>query len=253
MQALMKRLKMTSNFVKGIESFAGHKWDTYTVWSDFVEMAAISLSNTVYTRQRDLRNIRYQAIANKYSKNELEVFHKIFIDLVMDLEENPRDVLGEAFMELELGDKWKGQFFTPYSLANVMTNSIFTKEFIQKKVDDKGFVKLTDNSGCGGGVNMIAAFNHIRELGFNPQQMLVLEGVDVDHKACCMSYVQLSLLGANAVIRQRNGLAPSAMPDVDTWFTPFYILHGWKFKSILDDVVRDTRPVGDGNGQISFI
>lgn len=246
---------MMNNFAKGIKSFAGHKWDTYTVWSDFVEMAAISLSNTVDIRRRDFRNVRYQAIANKYSKNELEIFSKLFADLVMDLEENPRDVLGEAFMELELGDKWKGQFFTPYSLANVMTNSILTKESIQKHVDDKGFAKVTDNSGCGGGVNMIAAFNHVRELGFNPQQMLVLEGVDIDYKACCMSYVQLALLGANAVIRQRDGLAPNSVLDIDTWFTPFYILGAWeqKQKYGIQGRAKGLDFRSDDSGQLGFV
>ena len=68
-----------------------------------------------------------------------------------------------------------------------------------------------------------------------------------------MTYIQLSLLGANAVIRERDGLAPRTEEDTSTWYTPFYILNGWKFKRMLDDMVGDMRPVNDGDGQISFI
>lgn len=32
------------------------------------------------------------------------------------------DVLGEVYMELELGNKWKGQFFTPYHVSQAMAS-----------------------------------------------------------------------------------------------------------------------------------
>ena len=102
---------------------------------------------------------------------------------------------------------------------------------------------------------MIAAFNHVRELGFNPQQMLVLEGVDIDYKACCMSYVQLALLGANAVIRQRDGLAPNSVLDIDTWFTPFYILGAWeqKQKYGIQGRAKGLDFRSDDSGQLGFV
>lgn len=40
----------------------------------------------------------------------------------------------------------------------------------------------------------------------------------------------LSLLGANAIVRQRNAMDDLSYPDNDTWFTPFYILNDWGYR-----------------------
>ena len=243
---------MTSNLVRTFRKFHKYKWDSYTLWSDFIEMAAISIANTADRFQSKNREERYLQISNKYTKNEMTIFSEMMADLVMDLEENPHDVLGEAFMELELGNKWKGQFFTPYPVAYIMAQTTLTKETIQKAVNKNGFVAVNDDA-CGGGVTLIAAFNWIRELGFNPQQMLVIEGSDVDARSCYMSYIQLSLLGANAVIRQRDALDRIDKPDDATWFTPFYILGGWRYKRKSVKQKSDIKTVTDDDGQVSFL
>ena len=243
---------MQSNLLKTFKSLSGYKWDYWTLWTDFIEMMAISISNAVDLKNKDNREERFEDITKKYTSEEMNIFKQIYADLIVDLEMDPRDVLGEIFMELGLGDKWKGQFFTPHSLSRVMTRITLSKEKVQKSIDDKGFVSINEDA-CGGGATLIASFNHIKQLGFNPQEILLIDASDIDRKACYMTYIQLSLLGANAVIRERDGLAPSTKEDTSTWYTPFYILNGWKFKSILDDVVKDKRLVNDGNGQISFI
>lgn len=39
----------------------------------------------------------------------------------MELERNPdQDFLGKMFMQLELGNHWKGQFFTSYNVCHLM-------------------------------------------------------------------------------------------------------------------------------------
>lgn len=243
---------MQSNLLKTFKSLSGYKWDYWTLWSDFIEMMAISISNAVDLRHKDAREERFRDITKKYTSEEMDIFKQMYADLIVDLEMDPRDVLGETFMELGLGDKWKGQFFTPHSLSRVMTTITLSKDKIQKSIDDKGFVSINEDA-CGGGATLIASFNHIRQLGFNPQEILIIDASDIDRRACYMTYIQLSLLGANAVIREREGLAPRTNEDTSTWYTPFYILNGWKFKSILNDVVKDARPVDDGSGQISFI
>ena len=243
---------MQSNLLKTFRSLSGYKWDYWTLWSDFIEMMAISISNAVDSRHKDAREERFRDITKKYTSEEMNIFKQMYADLIVDLEMDSRDILGEIFMELGLGDKWKGQFFTPHSLSSVMTRITLSKDKVQKSIDDKGFVSISEDA-CGGGATLIASFNHIKQLGFNPQEILLIDASDIDRKACYMTYIQLSLLGANAVIRERDGLAPRTKEDTSTWYTPFYILNGWKFKSILDDVVKGKRLVDDSCGQISFI
>ncbi len=243
---------MQSNLLKTFKSLSGYKWDYWTLWTDFIEMMAISISNAVDLRQKDKRDERFRDITRKYTSDEMNIFKQMYADLIVDLEIDPRDVLGEIFMELGLGDKWKGQFFTPHSLSRVMTRITLSKDKIQKCIDDKGFVTINEDA-CGGGATLISSFNHIRQLGFNPQEILLIDASDIDRRSCYMTYIQLSLLGANAVIRERDGLAPRTDEDTSTWYTPFYILHGWGFKSVLDDVFAEMKPIDDCNGQISFI
>jgi hypothetical protein len=40
--------------------------------------------------------------------------------IVQSLEAGLHDCLGQLFMALELGDHWKGQYFTPYEVAYLM-------------------------------------------------------------------------------------------------------------------------------------
>lgn len=242
---------MQSYLLKTFKGLSGYKWDYWTLWTDFIEMMAISISNAVDLRQKDEREERFRDITKKYTSEEMNIFKQMYADLVVDLEMDPRDVLGEIFMELGLGDEWKGQFFTPHSLSKVMTSITLSKDKIQESIDNKGFVSINEDA-CGGGATLIAGFNHIRQLGFNPQEILLIDASDIDRKACYMTYIQLSLLGANAVVRERDGLAPRTKEDTSTWYTPFYILHGWRFRSVIDGSLRYARSVDDG-GQISFI
>lgn len=243
---------MPSNLVKTFKKFQKYKWDSYTLWSDFIEMSALSISIPVDIKQRTRRSKRYLEISNKYTKEELGIFADMLGSLVLDLEENPRDVLGEVFMELELGNKWKGQFFTPYNLAYLMAEQTISKESVEGAAKDKGYFTVIDEA-CGGGVTLMAAFNLVHDMGFNPQNIMVIEGRDIDARSCHMSYVQLSLLGANAVIRQRDALDSLDTPDDEIWFTPFYLMGGWKYRTRVGKLEKDLRTVTDDDGHVSFL
>jgi len=92
--------------------------DVAQVFNDWLEMAAISISNTVDFTHRESREQRYLDIIKSYDKQRQEHFPKMLAHLVLALDEKakttgPEDVLGVIFHELELHDTYKGQFFTP--------------------------------------------------------------------------------------------------------------------------------------------
>jgi len=164
---------------------------------------------------------RYKDILGSYNDKEKEMFPKILGELVMALE-TPGDYLGEVFMELELGNKWKGQFFTPYNLC-LLTASVAIQD-MKDKIREKGFISLNEPA-CGGGAMIIAVAQIMREKGFNPQRQLKVIAQDLDQKAVYMSYVQLSLLGIPAQICHANTLS---LEVFDVWETPFYVINGWR-------------------------
>ena len=57
------------------------------------------------------------------------------------LEANPdQDFLGEMFMGLNLGNHWKGQFFTPYSICWLMSE--ITVADLEARIEQKGWVGI---------------------------------------------------------------------------------------------------------------
>src|ERR1700690_160801 len=66
----------------------------YAVFSDFVEMAALSISNAVDRSRYEAREKRYLDIVKRYSPEEVAQFPKMLHELVEALEAAPHDALG---------------------------------------------------------------------------------------------------------------------------------------------------------------
>lgn len=97
---------------------ACRRHNRWTVWADFVVMAAISISNTVDKSRAEDRTKTYMTLTSKYDQEEMECISRMLAEVVNGLEENPdQDFLGEMFMALELGNEHNGQFFTPYNVC----------------------------------------------------------------------------------------------------------------------------------------
>ena len=43
-----------------------------------------------------------------------------------------QDFLGELFMALDMGNEWRGQFFTPYSVCSLMAAITLTENILYK-------------------------------------------------------------------------------------------------------------------------
>ena len=85
-------------FKKTFRELAPYK-HRYEVFKDFVTMAACSLHNSVH--KDPAREEEYLAIIAGYKKPDQEAFPKLMAHLVMALDEEPRDILGPLYMELE--------------------------------------------------------------------------------------------------------------------------------------------------------
>lgn len=222
-----------------------YRHNLWTVYSDFLEMAAISIRCSVDMIYRSKGEGRYKQIMSNYNEKERFIFPKLLGELTKALE-IPGDYLGEVFMELGLGSKWKGQFFTPYHLC-LLTAQV-SLDGVEDKIKENGFVTLNEPA-CGGGAMVIAVAQVIKEKGFNPQQQLKITAQDLDTKAVHMSYIQLSLLGIPAQICHANTLS---LEVFDVWETPFYVLGGWKYKK-QKEVKNHIKLKTEDSGQISML
>lgn len=212
------------NLIKLIEA-NGYRHSSWQVFSDFVEMAAIGISNTVDLAQRDAREARYLEIVKRYERDEIDRFPQMFAELVMEMEAGPADVLGDVFMEMELSSKWHGQFFTPMPVCQLMAG-MMVDDRMRELIAERGFIRANEPA-CGGGAMIIALATEMKSAGINYQQNLHVVAQDVDFKAVCMAYVQLSLLHIPAVVVHGNTLT---MECRSQWLTPAHVMGGWSWR-----------------------
>jgi len=207
----------------------------WRVWSDFVEMAACAISNSVDRSNYEPREKRYLEIARGYEQSELEQFPKLLACTVQALDQNPeQDFLGDLFQELELSNHWKGQFFTPYNLCKAMAE--ISADGLQDRIKEKGFVTVNDPA-CGAGALLIAFANVTRSRGVNFQRHVLFVAQDIDPTAAYMCYIQLSLLSCPGYVIVGDTLSrPGLHPENDVWYTPMWFVGGWPMRMMAEKI-----------------
>lgn len=220
-------------FERLIRSVAG-RHETWRVFADFCEMAALSFRN-VLPRDEAIE-ARYLRIAERYDAEEIAAFPKMLGCVVSGLESLECDFLGEMFMAMELGNHWKGQFFTPFNLALMMAT------LNAPPADDPRFVNpgyVTVQELCVGAGGMVIAFARaLKDAGVNFQEAMHVHATDVDATAVHMAYVQMTLLHIPAVIVLGNSLS---METREVWRTLNHDLGLWDARLRLRTVVDAVR------------
>ena len=84
----------------------------HQVFEDFVSCSVIAMQNSLQFCEK--REEKYMRIVGRYEKADVSRMAQLLAHVVNGLDETPGDFLGRVFMQLELGDKYRGQFFTPY-------------------------------------------------------------------------------------------------------------------------------------------
>lgn len=235
-------------FIKALMN-ASIRHDKNKVFSDWLEVMSLSLkqvNNRLYGKIDEDIEKEFENIKKQYEKNEWKEIETLYPIMVLAFEYKLGDFLGEIFMEAGLGDKnGKGQCFTPYTLSHLMSQITFTKEEIQKSIDEKGYIGISDCC-CGGGCLLVSAFETVRDLGFNPNtQMLVICG-DLDRRCAEMTYLTLSCLGVPAIVSQHDALK---VEEYDRFETLFYHINRWKYRNSGDD---KKSVVNSGNKQMEL-
>ena len=221
--------------ILGIFESLRYKRDLRSVYSDFLEMTAIAVSNSAeriaMPGRFEEREKRYLSLAKTYKRDELMKFSEVFALFVKLQDYNlqsqgAKDILGGLLMELGLGDKWGGQFFTPDHVANLMAKLTYTEEGLKKEIEERGFVYASDPA-VGGGVTMIGLVNAMLDGGCNPQRELFIECGDLDKRACFMTYIQLATLGIPAIVKNQDAMTGETF---DVRLTPAFYMGVWRLK-----------------------
>lgn len=134
-----------------------YRHQAWEAWRDFCALSACAIANAVDKRHFETREKMYLDTIKRYNKQEQEVFPVLFAETVLELERNPdQDFLGKMFMQLELGNHWKGQFFTPYHVCHLMAKLNLDEQ--KENLERKGWISVGDCC-CGAGAMLIAFAN----------------------------------------------------------------------------------------------
>lgn len=178
------------------------RYSPYEIFCDWVQCTSLSISNACCVFRDEVwkeREEKWRSIASRYTSEEMEKFGEMVALLCGALKKEKRDVLGEICMETGMGSKAAGQFFSPFEIAEMCASITNNNGDAQKK-------KIIIDSACGGGGMIIATAAELEKRGINYQKTLKVIAQDLDWKAVHMCYVQLSLLGVDAVCVQGDAL-----------------------------------------------
>lgn len=198
-----------------------HRHGAWQVFSDFAEMGATAISNAIDLAQREKREARYMEIVKRYKPDELAKFPEMLVLLTLALDEEMDDVLGRTFHDLELHNKYAGQFFSPYPICRMMAKMTLADN-VQARIEERGFVTAMEPA-VGSGAMVIALAHEMKDAGINYQRHLHVTAVDVDPKCVHMAYLQFSLLHIPAIIIHGNALS---LEEYGHWHTPAHIMGG---------------------------
>lgn len=196
------------------------KYSAYEIFSNWVMMMAIAIQNgctLVHDNVWKQREQQYIQAISRYSPQERETIIKMTGLLVLAFEEETADVLGEIYMESGCGSKTTGQFFTPFNISQMCAGMA-----IPEDVNEDNKYILNEPSAGGGGM-IIAAARVLKKRGLNYQKCMVVTAQDMDWKAVYMTYVQVSLLGIDAIIVQGDTLTEPyrpGYPEERVFYTP---------------------------------
>lgn len=226
----LKSGNIRENSVKEIlrefEAAAGHR-TTYQVFVDAVHLYAAEMELALAETPADRTRIGedYARTAAKYDTDARRHISLALAAVVNCLEVERRDILGHVLEVMGATNARNGQFFTPPDLACLMARVGGVP-----KDRSPGQVVTIHDPACGAGVLLIEQAEYLIQHGVH-QADLFIDAGDVDARACDIAYVEFSLLGYPAVVRNQDALSMKRFgPDRLTvgYFAHAFPMRGWR-------------------------
>lgn len=226
-QRLMSEQHSRSRFIHVFKDTGRHlgRWE---VFSDFLSLAASELDMARIRAPESIEHCR--KICARYEASDIAKMQEMFCMMVCALEAQFHDFLGAIFMVLELGDNFRGQYFTPYPVQSLMARMLMPG--VRDTIRREGIATVSDPA-CGAAGMLIAYAECLLEADINPSMHMFGSCIDIDPVAADMAFIQLYVLGIAAEVVTGNTLT---MQIRRVRYTPVYYLN--EFEKRLADQNR---------------
>lgn len=226
-QRLMSEQHSRSRFIHVFKDTGRHlgRWE---VFSDFLSLAASELDMARIRAPESIEHCR--KICARYEASDIAKMQEMFCMMVCALDAKFHDFLGAIFMVLELGDNFRGQYFTPYPVQSLMARMLMPG--VRDTIRREGIATVSDPA-CGAAGMLIAYAECLLEADINPSMHMFGSCIDIDPVAADMAFIQLYVLGIAAEVVTGNTLT---MQIRRVRYTPVYYLN--EFEKRLADQNR---------------
>lgn len=188
----------------------------YVLFEDFLTLASTALIQPTHKMLTgaidDGMEAEYLRTVRKYDKERAKNFSAAIATLILSLETELHDFLGDVYGSTMVADAWAGQFFTPWDICRTMAKLTLDGA----APPSRGYGAGTPSSrphrltvhepAVGGGAMLLAVAVELRERKFAPWHWW-FDATDVDRRCAQMAYIQLTLAGAPGVVRHGNSLS----------------------------------------------
>lgn len=190
------------------------------IFADYVAALALELEHRTVVDPKRYEEVEksHIEIMRRYSDADKGHFKNLSFIVNEALLARRESFLGPVLEEIGASNKANGQFLTPPPLAKLCA-SVNMNGFTH----EPGKVELISDAACGAGVMLIAQGEAMREAGV-PMKDILLEGGDIDGRACDITFIELTCLGFAGIIRHMDALSGKRYaPDR---YTIGFFLHG---------------------------
>jgi hypothetical protein len=181
-----------------------HPYDLYRQWLEAV-WALLELP---------LNPQGFKAALDRYTYEQGAELGRLFNLYLQAVEELPfRDILGTLFMRLDVKSAAAGQYFTCWTVAEMMARMTFDRDSFLETVRERGTVSVCDPA-VGSGVMLLAFAKVVHDaLGREGTDRLRLYGMDIDIRCVNMSRIQLRMNGLDGFGRMAALLHAMDKPE----------------------------------------
>lgn len=216
---LMKCSENRKELISEIRSLAQSQ-GLNTVFTTFLEITANSLAAQTDPENAEKREQRYQEMASTMTSELLSSYARMLALLFLTVREyrdDPCDILGGIYHELNLNNEWNGQYFTPDDVCRLMAQITLPSDELSVK---DGPITINEPT-CGSGTMVIGAIWAMQRKEFDYRHNTFFVAQDIDIRCVWMTYIQLSLYEIPAMVIHGNTLT---MEEWDRWYTPYALV-----------------------------
>lgn len=202
------------NVIRGLSA----RYGLNHVFTTFLEITALCLSIEVDPTSKSERLSRYEEITAGMAPEEITEYAKmcalLYMATAMNTDE-PRDILGEIYMNLNLSNEWNGQFFTPDNICRMMGMIVGTPD--PETIHEKGAITINEPC-CGSGAMVLGYAYAMKKSGLDYTDKVLFVTEDVDIRCVWMAYIQFCMYKIPAVVIHGNTLTNE---EWSRWYTPY--------------------------------